>query len=104
METTMIVDGYRYNLVEYAYTTNQGDLVGYSKSPDIRLAGEIKEIPDDHEWLTPVTPVKRAPLGDTFVMEDGVDTYSRHFLDQQLKEEEENQIRRVKPGWQPFTF
>jgi hypothetical protein len=58
-------------------------LVGYSKSPDKRLAGEIKEIGDDHEWLTPLTPIERAPLGDTFVMEGGVDTYSR----QQLKEE-----------------
>jgi len=107
METTMTVDGYNYTLVEYAYTTNQGDLVGYSKSPDIRLAGEIKEIPDDCEWLTPLTPVKRAPLGDTFVMEDGdgADTYSRHFLEEQLKEEEESLKRcRVKPGWQPFTF
>jgi hypothetical protein len=105
METTMIVDGYTYHLVEYAYTTNQGDLVGYSKSPDIRLAGEIKEIPDDCEWLTPLTPVKRALLGDTFVMEDGVDTYSRHFLEEQLKEEEESLKRcKVKPGWQPFTF
>lgn len=100
----MIVDGYCYNLVEYAYTTNQGDLVGYSKSPDIKIAGEIKEIPDDCEWCQPLTPVKRAPLGDTFVMEDGVDTYSRHFLEQQLKEEENLKSRKVKPGWQPFTF
>lgn len=100
----MTVDGYNYTLVEYAYTTNQGDLVGYSKSPDIRLAGEIKEIPDDHEWLTPLTPVKRAPLDDTFVMEGGVDTYSRHFLEQ-LKEEEEESLksRNVKPGWQQFA-
>jgi hypothetical protein len=105
METTMIVDGYTYHLVEYAYVTIGGDLVGYSKSHDIKLAGEIKEIPDDCEWLTPLTPVKRAPLGDTFVMEDGVDTYSRHFLEEQLKEEEESlKRRRVKPGWQPFTF
>jgi hypothetical protein len=105
MQTTMIVDGYRYNLIEYAYTTNQGDLVGYSKSTDICLAGEIKEIPDDCEWCQPLTPVKRAPLGDTFVMEDGVDTYSRHFLEEQLKEEEESLKRcKVKPGWQPFTF
>jgi hypothetical protein len=58
-------------------------LVGYSKFPDKRLAGEIKEIGADHEWLTPLTPIERAPLGDTFVMEGGVDTYSR----QQLKEE-----------------
>jgi hypothetical protein len=83
MQTTITVDGYNYTLVEYAYTTNQGDLVGYSKFPDKRLAGEIKEIGADHEWLTPLTPIERAPLGDTFVMEGGVDTYSR----QQLKEE-----------------
>jgi hypothetical protein len=103
MQTMMIVDGYTYHLSEYAYVTIQGDLVGYSKSPDIRLAGEIKEIPDDC-WLTPLTPVKRALLGDTFVMEGGVDTYSRHFLEQ-LKEEEEESLksRNVKPGWQPFT-
>ena len=103
---TMTIDNYTYILVEYAYSTNQGDLVGYSKSPDIKLAGEIKEIPNDCEWLTPLTPVERAPLGDTFVMEDGDgDTYSRYFLEQQLKEEEENlKIRKVKPGWQPFTF
>lgn len=101
----MTVDGYNYTLVEYAYVTIGGDLVGYSKSPDIKLAGEIKEIPDDHEWLTPLTPIERAPLGDTFVMENGVDTYSRHFLEEQLKEEEENlKRRRIKPGWQPFTF
>jgi hypothetical protein len=105
MQTTMmIVDGYTYHLSEYAYVTNQGDLVGYFKSPDKCLAGEIKEIPDDHEWLTPLTAIERAPLGDTFVMEDGVDTYSRHFLEEQLKEEEESlKSRRVKPGWQPFT-
>jgi hypothetical protein len=102
METTITVDGYNYTLVEYAYTTNQGDLVGYSKSPDIKLAGEIKEIGDDYEWLTPLTPIERAPLGDTFLMEGGVDTYSRHFLEQ-LKEES-LYWRNVKPGWQPFTF
>jgi hypothetical protein len=33
-----------------------------------------------------------------------MDTYSRHFLEQQLKEEENLKSRRVKPGWQPFTF
>jgi hypothetical protein len=101
MQTTMTVDGYNYTLVEYAYTTNQGDLVGYSKFPDKRLAGEIKEIGADHEWLTPLTPIERAPLGDTFVMEGGVDTYSR----QQLKEEEEESLksRNVKPGWQQFA-
>ena len=104
MQTTMTVDGYNYTLVEYAYTTNQGDLVGYSKSPDIKLAGEIKEIGDDYDWLTPLTPIERAPLGDTFLMEGGVDTYSRHFLEQ-LKEEEEESLywRNVKPGWQQFA-
>lgn len=84
---TMIVDGYNYNLVEYAYVTvSQGDLVGYSKSPDIKLAGEIQEIPDDCEWLTPLTPVKRAPLGDTFILEGftGEADYSRHQLEEQL--------------------
>ncbi len=89
METTMTVDGYNYNLVEYAYVTvSQGDLVGYSKSPDIKLAGEIREIPDDCEWLTPLTPVKRAPLGDTFILEGftGEADYSRHQLEEQLKD------------------
>jgi hypothetical protein len=37
-------------------------------------------------------------------MEGGVDTYSRHFLEQ-LKEEEEESLywRNVKPGWQQFA-
>lgn len=107
METmeTIRVDGYTYHLVEYAYVTvSQGDLVGYSKSPDIKLAGEIREIPDDCEWCQPLTPVKRAPLGDTFVMEGGKDEYSRHSLEEQLKEERLVESRRVKPGWQPFNF
>ena len=88
---TMIVDGYTYHLVRYAYVTaSQRDLVGYSKSPDIKFAGEIiKEIGDDCEWLTPSTPIEHAPLGDTFVMEGYEDEYSRHQLEEQLKEEEE---------------
>lgn len=88
MKTTMIVGGYSYNLVEYAYVTIGGDLVGYSKSLDIKLAGEIKEIPDDCEWLTPLTPVKRAPLGDTFILEGvaGEADYTRHQLEEQLKD------------------
>ena len=102
----MTVGGYTYHLSEYAYATNQGDLVGYSKSPDIKLAGEIKEIGDDYDWLTPLTPVKRAPLGDTFVMEGftGEADYTRHQLEEQLKDFEWLESRRVKPGWQPFTF
>ena len=105
METTITVDGYNYTLVEYAYTTNQGDLVGYSKSPDIKLAGEIKEIGDDYDWLTPLTPVKRAPLGDTFVMEGftGEADYTRHQLEEQLKDFKWLESRRVKPGWQQFA-
>jgi hypothetical protein len=81
-------------------------LVGYSKSPDIKLAGEIKEIPDDCEWLTPLTPVKRAPLGDTFILEGftGEADYTRHQLEEQLKDFNWLESRRVKPGWQPFTF
>ena len=104
MQTTMIVDGYCYNLVEYAYTTNQGDLVGYSKSPDIKFAGEIKEIPDDHEWLTPLTAIERAPLGDTFLMEgvEGEAAITRADLEKELEEEKWLKSRRVKPGWQPF--
>jgi hypothetical protein len=106
MQTTMTVDGYNYTLVEYAYTTNQGDLVGYSKSPDKRLAGEIKEIGDDHEWLTPLTPIERAPLGDTFLMEgvEGEAAITRADLEKELEEEKWLESRRVKPGWQPFTF
>jgi hypothetical protein len=106
METTITVDGYNYTLVEYAYTTNQGDLVGYSKSPDKRLAGEIKEIGDDHEWLTPLTPIERAPLGDTFLMEgvEGEAAITRADLEKELEEEKWLESRRVKPGWQPFTF
>jgi len=104
MQTMMIVDGYTYHLSEYAYATNQGDLVGYSKSPDIKLAGEIKEIPDDCEWLTPLTPVKRAPLGDTFLMEgvEGEAAITRADLEKELEEEKWLESRRVKPGWQPF--
>jgi hypothetical protein len=106
METKITVDGYNYTLVEYAYTTNQGDLVGYSKSPDKRLAGEIKEIGDDHEWLTPLTPIERAPLGDTFVIEgvEGEGAITRADLEKELEEEKWLESRRVKPGWQPFTF
>jgi hypothetical protein len=105
MQTTMTVDGYNYTLVEYAYTTNQGDLVGYSKFPDKRLAGEIKEIGADHEWLTPLTPIERAPLGDTFVMEgvEGEAAITRADLEKELEEEKWLESRRVKPGWQPFV-
>ena len=101
METTMVVGAYTYHLVEYAYVTaSQGDLVGYSKSPDVKFAGEIKEIGDDCEWLTPLTPVQRAPLGDTFAMEgyEGEVYDTRHELLKQLEEEEWLESRRVKPG------
>jgi hypothetical protein len=84
METTITVGAYTYHLVEYAYVTaSQRDLVGYSKSPDIKFAGEIiKEIGDDCEWLTALTPVKRDPLGDTFLMEgiEGEANLTRHEL------------------------
>ena len=83
METTITVGAYTYHLVEYAYVTaSQGDLVGYSKSPDIKFAGEIKEIGDDCEWLTAPIPVKHAPLGDTFLMEgiEGEANLTRHEL------------------------
>lgn len=95
----MTVGEYTYHLSEYAYTTNQGDLVGYSKSPDKHLAGEIKEIPD-HEWLTPLTAIERAPLGDTFVMEgvEGEAAITRADLEKELEEEKWLESRR-----QPFT-
>jgi hypothetical protein len=105
METTLVINGYTYHLVSYAYVTvSNKDYIGQHKSPDLKFAGELRKVDHDHEWLTPLTPIERAPLGDTFVMEDGMDTYSRHFLEQQLKEEENLKSRRVKPGWQPFTF
>jgi hypothetical protein len=107
METTITVGAYTYHLVEYAYVTaSQRDLVGYSKSPDIKFAGEIiKEIGDDCEWLTVSTPIERAPLGDTFVMEgiEGEANLTRHELLQQLEEEKWLSSHRVKPGWQPFS-
>lgn len=108
METTMTVDGYTYHLISYAYVTvSNKDYIGQHNSPSLKFAGELRKVDDDHEWLTSLTPIERAPLGDTFVMEDGdeADTYSRHFLEEQLKEEEESLKRRkIKPGWQPFTF
>ena len=104
---TMIVDGYTYHLVRYAYVTvSQRDLVGYSKSPDIKFAGEIiKEIGDDCEWLTVSTSIERAPLGDTFMMEgiEGEANLTRHELLQQLEEEKWLESRRVKRGWQTFS-
>ena len=104
METTMIVDGYTYHLSEYAYVTvSNKDYIGQHKSPDLKFAGELKEIGDDCEWPTPSTPIERASLGDTFVMEGGEDEYSRHQLKEQLKEEERLKSRRVKPGWQTFS-
>ena len=105
METMITVGAYTYHLVEYAYVTAiQRDLVGYSKSPDIKFAGEIiKEIGD--EWLTALTPVKRDPLGDTFLMEgiEGEANLTRHELLQQLEEEKWLESRRVKRGWQTFS-
>ena len=104
METTMVVDGYAYHLVEYAYVTvSNKDYIGRHKSATLKFAGELKEITSDCEWLTPSTPIERAPLGDTFTMEGGTDTYSRHFLEEQIKEEKWLESRRVKPGWQTFT-
>ena len=106
METTMTVDGYNYNLVEYAYVTVSGkDYIGRHKSPDLKIAGEVLEIPEDHEWLTPLTPIERAPIGDTFLMEgeEGEASLTRADLQKQLEEEEWLESRRVKPGWQTFT-
>ena len=90
METTITVGAYTYHLVEYAYVTaSSKDYVGRHKSPDLKIAGELnKEIAIDCEWLTPLTPIEHAPLGDTFVMEGYEDEYSRHQLEEQLKEEE----------------
>lgn len=105
METTITVNGYTYHLVKYAYVTvSNKDYIGSSPSPDLRLAGELLPISEDHEWLTPLTPVQRAPLGDTFTMEGGTDTYSRHFLEEQLKEQKDLESRRVEPGWQTFSL
>lgn len=105
MKTTITVDGYTYHLVKYAYVTvGNRDYIGSSSSPDLKFAGEVLEVPEDHEWLTPLTPIERAPLGDTFVMEGGKDEYSRHYLEEQLKEEQWLESRRVKPGWQTFAL
>lgn len=105
METTITVNGYTYNLAEYAYVTvSNRDYIGSSSSPDLKFAGEVLEVPQDHEWLTPLTAIERAPLGDTFTMEGGTDTYSRHFLEEQLKEQKDLESRRVKPGWQTFSL
>ena len=99
---TMIVDGYTYHLVRYAYVTvSSKDYVGSSSSPDLKIAGEL--IGDDCKWLTPSTPIERAPLGDTFVMEGIEDEYSRHQLEEERKEGEWLKSRRVKPGWQTFS-
>ena len=101
---TMIVDGYTYHLVRYAYVTvSSKDYVGSSSSPDLKIAGEL--IGDDCEWLTPSTSIERAPLGDTFVMEgiEGEANLTRHELLQQLEEEKWLSSHRVKPGWQPFS-
>lgn len=101
----MIVDGYAYHLAEYAYVTVGGEnYIGRHKSPDVKFAGEIKEI-GDCEWLTALTPVKRAPLGDTFLMEgiEGEANLTRHELLQQLEEEKWLSSHRVKSGWQPFV-
>ena len=104
---TMIVDGYTYHLVRYAYVTvSSKDYVGSSSSPDLKIAGELlnKEI-GDCEWLTPSTPIERAPLGDTFMMEgiEGEANLTRHELLQQLEEEKWLESRRVKSGWQTFS-
>ena len=101
---TIIVGDYTYHLIKYAYVTaSNRDYIGSSSSPDLKFAGEVLELPQDHEWLTPSTPIERAPLGDTFTMEGGTDTYSRHFLEEQIKEQKDLESRRVKPGWQKFV-
>jgi hypothetical protein len=104
---TMIVDKCIYRLVEYAYVTvSSKDYVGRHKSPDLKIAGELnKEIGDDCKWLTPSTPIERAPLGDTFMMEgiEGEANLTRHELLQQLEEEKWLKSRRVKSGWQTFS-
>lgn len=107
METRITVGAYTYHLVEYAYVTaDTKDYIGRHKSPDLKFAGELKEITPDYEWLTPLTAIERAPLGDTFAMEgyesEAYDT--RYELLKQLEEEEWLESRRVEPGWQPFNF
>lgn len=104
---TMIVDGYTYNLAEYAYVTvSNKDYIGRHKSPDLKFAGEVLEIPENHEWLTPLTTIERAPLGDTFLMEgeEGEASLTRADLEKELEEQRWLESRRVKPGWQPFNF
>ena len=104
METTITVGAYTYQVVEYAYVTvSSKDYVGRHKSPDLKIAGELNKEIGDCEWLTPLTPIEHAPLGDTFVMEGHEDEYSRHQLEEQLKEEEWLESRRVKSGWQTFS-
>jgi hypothetical protein len=103
METILVVDGYTYHLISYAYVTvSNKDYIGQHKSPSLKFAGEIKEIPDDHEWLTPLTAIERAPLGDTFLMEgvEGEAAITRADLEKELEEEKWLESRRVKPGWQ----
>lgn len=108
METKMTVGAYTYHLVEYAYVTvSNKDYIGRHKSPDLKFAGELKEVTPDCEWLTPLTAIERAPLGDTFLMEgiEGEANLTRHELLKQLEEEEElEKYRQIKPGWQPFKF
>lgn len=108
METTMVVNGYTYHLVEYAYVTvDTKDYIGRHKSPDLKFAGELKEIAPDCEWLTPFTAIERASSGDTFLMEgiEGEADLTRHDLIKQLEEEQWLESRRnIKPGWQPFVF
>ena len=101
---TMIVDKCIYRLVEYAYVTvSSKDYVGRHKSGDLKIAGEL--IGDYCEWLTPSTPIERAPLGYTFVMEgiEGEANLTLHELLQQLEEEKWLSSHRVKPGWQTFS-
>ena len=107
METTITVGAYTYQVVEYAYVTvSSKDYVGRHKSPDLKIAGELNKEIGDCEWLTPLTPIEHAPLGDTFLMEglEGeANLTTRHELLQQLKEEEWLESRRVKSGWQTFS-
>ena len=105
METILVVDGYTYHLISYAYVTvSNKDYIGQHKSPSLKFAGELRKVDHDHEWLTPLTPIERAPLGDIFLMEgvEGEAAITRADLEKELEEEKWLESRRVKPGWQPF--
>jgi hypothetical protein len=101
METILVVDGYTYHLISYAYVTvSNKDYIGQHKSPSLKFAGELRKVDHDHEWLTPLTPIERAPLGDIFLMEgvEGEAAITRADLEKELEEEKWLESRR-----QPFT-